>query len=123
MLTKKTLILLLVAIIAAAAAPGSAHAQPATPIPTPSVVPTFTPLPIATTRVFHCSCSTPGRPVVWQGMIQAQNYFQASQQASAQCLNALSGVPASPFIPMPTAVVEPTTAPPVFNPCSSCACN
>lgn len=123
MLTKKTLILFLVAILAAAATPDRARAQPATPVPTLTPVPTPTPHPMATARVFHCSCSGPGRPVVWAGTVQAQSYFQARQQASGQCLGALSGVPVSPQIAMPNGFVQPTPVPPVFSPCSNCACN
>ena len=121
MLSKKIQILLLAAILAAAAAPDRARAQPATPVATPTTVPTFTPLPMATARAFHCSCSGPGQPVAWAGMVQAQSYFQARQQASGQCLGALSALPVPPSIP--TGLVTPTPVPPVFSPCANCACN
>lgn len=126
MLTKKILIVSFVTILAAAATAQSVRAQVAiaTPIPTPTATPT--PRPITMTRTFHCSCSTSGQPVVWAGNVEAMSYFQARQQATGRCRGAIGAEPVSPVIPTPSAfagILIPAPHPPMFNPCSNCACN
>ncbi len=124
MLTKKILLASFVTILAAWAVPQGAWAQAAIPTSVPTPVATPTPQPMVVTRTFHCSCSTGGQPVVWAGNVSASSYFQARQQAVGQCMAAIGAQPESPLIsPQSSGLVMPTPQPPMFNPCSNCACN
>ena len=121
--TRLSLILLIAVILASAIMLNHASAQIPTPVPTFTPMPTMTPHPMATARFFHCSCSGPGYPVAWSGTVQAQNYFQASQQASGQCNGYVDRLPVSPEIPMRAGPIFPTPLPLQLSQCSSCACN
>jgi len=126
MLTKKILLASLITILAAAATAQGVRAQVAiaTSAPSPTAAPT--PRPMAMTRAFHCSCSTSGQPVVWAGNVEAMSYFQARQQAVGQCMGAIGAKPVSPLMPTPGESFGagiPDAQPPMFNPCSNCACN
>jgi hypothetical protein len=126
MLTKKILLASLITILAAWAAPQAARAQAAIPTSAPTPTATPTPRPMVVTRTFHCSCSTGGQRVVWAGNVAASSYFQARQQAVGQCMGAIGAKPVSPLMPTPGASFGagiPAPQPPMFNPCSTCACN
>jgi hypothetical protein len=110
------------------AIPAIAFAQAAvpSPAPTPSITPTPQATPTPVLHAFRCSCSTPGQPVVWAGQVSALNFFSARQAAVGHCLSAIGAKPVSPLIPpasLPFTAALPTPLPPMFNPCSSCACN
>jgi hypothetical protein len=107
---------------------GNSEAQQAfvPAVPTPAPIQTIAPTPLATPALFHCSCSTPGQPVVWAGSISAPSFFLARQAAGGRCLAALRAKPTSPFIPPPGggfAPALPVPPAPLVNPCSACACN
>lgn len=123
MLTNKTLAFTLAVILAALSVAGTAHAQFPSPLPTPTVVPTLTPHPLPTPRSFHCNCFRSGQPVAWAGQVQASSFFQARQAAAGACMAALGARPGAPPLLRPAPFAVPTLEPPLFNPCSNCACN
>jgi hypothetical protein len=101
------------------AAPGAPIAPPPAPgqpfaLPTVGALPQLAPAPgtrrsalaatpLATPRVFACSCAGPGFPVGWVGKVPAASFILARQQATRACvaynLNANAN---SPYIPPPT---------------------
>jgi hypothetical protein len=98
-------------------APGAPLAPPAAPgapqaLPTVGALPQLAPAPgarrlvqatpLATPRVFRCTCSGPGFPTAWTGRVPAPSYIIAREQASRACLGFVINAHAqSPFINPP----------------------
>jgi hypothetical protein len=64
------------ALPALAAAPGTSPAAVASAAATP--------------RAFRCTCSAPGSPTEWAGVVKSSSYVLASQSARGQCVGYLS---------------------------------
>jgi hypothetical protein len=85
-------------------------AQPEVPLsalprlaPAPGTTPITGLTPVATPRVFRCSCSGPGVGTQWVGVVTAPNYSQASRSATSACIAfSLNANAQSPLIPTPS---------------------
>jgi hypothetical protein len=59
--------------------------------------------PVPTTQTFRCTCSGPGTPVVWSGLVSAPGFILARQEASGMCRAYRQNANAtSPYIPPQT---------------------
>jgi hypothetical protein len=115
-----------------APAPGAPIAPPPAPgqpmaLPSVGALPQLAPAPgtrqaaatpLATPRVFQCSCAGPGFPVEWVGRVPAASYILARQQATRACVSYnLNANANSPYIPPPSFGFQqqPPPRPGTFN--------
>lgn len=69
-------------------------------LPAPGTQLVAVPTGQATPREFRCTCSGPGNPTQWAGVVASSSYILARQSARAQCANfGINANAQSPFIP------------------------
>ena len=89
------------ALPALAAAPGTSPAAVASAASTP--------------RAFRCTCSAPGSPTEWAGVVSSSSYVLASQSARGQCVGYLSNENQSSAYMVPEASSPNAGKPNAYN--------
>ncbi len=83
--------------------------------PAPGTSPAAIASAAQTPRAFRCTCTAPGSPTQWAGVVSSSSYVLASQSARGQCANYLLNENApSPYIP-PQGTTLSQQRPTIYN--------